>query len=420
MLSETRNAAGRGGEAYTFQHPPQEFNAQYRDPTNGRHQMSGTKYQNLMYERRVFRGNTYANPVMSSGARAELNQREAEEALRRRQAIMRASSLKARKQLEAARRKLATPDPVEGRQHIEMQTEEYLEELTDEIPMETQETQTDPLMDRPPTPKYAPQKTGRDAETQIYEGDLFHFDDAVQPILEVMVGKTLEQAMLEVMEEEELELLRMQQLEFEQRRKEELLEAQRLESMEKRKFEEKERRMKQEMERIQREKETREKLQARQFAKVYMSNLENRVFSRLQDEGWFSDRVLNEVELEFMPWLMNEMDKELEKKRKARGLVDALIREVVSKNVDHVLHSAEEKRKDEDGTSSSNASYPSASPLNGAEVERNRVASFADGFCSGSFNWLGDRVGNRHSSTNTVPSDFASQLQPNQEAERKN
>lgn len=286
-----------------------------------------------MYDRRVYRGNTYANPVMSSGARAELEQREADEALRRKQASQRAVAIKQRKQLEAARRKLATPDPVSGRQHIAMQTEEYLEELTDPIPMETQETQTDPLMDRPPTPKYAPQKTGRDAETQIMEGDLFHFDDAVEPILEVMVGKTLEQAMLEVMQEDELELLRQQQLEFEQRRKEELLEAQRLEGMERRKFEEKERRKKQEMEGIRREKETREKLQARQFAKVYMGNLENRVFSRLQDEGWFSDRVLNEVELEFMPWLLSEVDKELEKKRKARELVDLLIRSVAQNNI---------------------------------------------------------------------------------------
>lgn len=334
MQRAARKADGMT-EAYTFQNPPQEFSPQYRDPAGQK-----AKYGNIMYDRRVYRGNTYASPVMSSGARSELDQREAEEALRRKQAMQRAAAIKRKKQLEAARRKLTTPDPVAGRQHIEMQTEEYLEELTDPIPMETQETQTDPLMDRPPTPKYAPLKTGRDAETQIHEGDLFHFDDAVEPILEVMVGKTLEQAMLEVMQEDELELLRQQQLEFEQRRKEELLEAQRLESMEKRKFEEKERRKKQEMERIQREKETREKLQARQFAKVYMTNLENRVFSRLQDEGWFSDRVLNEVELEFMPWLMSEVDKELEKKRKARALVDTLIRQVVTGNVALVEQSA--------------------------------------------------------------------------------
>lgn len=315
--------------AYSFQQPPQSFSQQpaYRDPSGGGN--GSRKFGNIMYDRRVYRGNTYARPVMSTAAKAEQQQRTMTESLRRKEASQRAASIKQRKQMESARRKLATPDPVEGRQHIEVQTEEYLEELTDAIETETQETQTDPLLDRPVTPKYVPQKTGRDAETQIHEGDLFHFDDAVEPMLEVMVGKTLEQAMLEVMQEEELELLRQQQLEFEQRRKEELLEAQRMEALERRKFEERERRKKQELERLQREKETREKLQARQFAKAFMFNMENRVFSRLQDEGWFADSVLNEVELDFMPWLMSEVDKELEKKKKARGLVDDLIRQVV-------------------------------------------------------------------------------------------
>lgn len=324
--------------AYTFQQPPQGFqNPQYRDPlsaTGGQAGFDSTrKYGNIMYDRRVYRGNTYASPIMSTAARLEQQQRDAEYSQRKKEASLRAASIKRRKQLDAARRKLATPEPVDGRQHVQIQTEEYLEELTDAVETQVQETQTDPLLDRPVTPKYIPQKQGRDAESQINEGDLFHFDDAVEPILEVMVGKTLEQAMLEVMQEEELELLRQQQLEFEQRRKEELLEAQKLEAAEKRKFEEKERRKLQEMERLQREKETREKLQARQFAKAYIQNQENRVFSRLQDEGWFKDRVLNEVELDFLPWLMSEVDKELEKKAKARSLVDALIRQVVEMNM---------------------------------------------------------------------------------------
>jgi len=182
------------------------------------------------------------------------------------------------------------------------------------------------MIDRPPTPLFIPFKVGRDAESQIEEGDLFHFDHEVEPILDVLVGKTLEQAMLEVIQEEEIELMRQQQMEFEQRRKEEVLETQRLEAAEKRKFEEKERRKKQEMTRIRREKETREKLCARMFAKTFLSNLENRVFARLQDEGWFHDSVEREVELEFFPWLLDSMDKELDKARKARSLVDELIR----------------------------------------------------------------------------------------------
>jgi len=128
------------------------------------------------------------------------------------------------------------------------------------------------------------------------------------------------------MQEEEVELMRRQQMEFEQRRKEEVLESQRLEAAEKRKFEEKERRKKQEMARIRREKQSRDKLCARMYAKSFLWNMEHRVFARLEDEGWFHDAVEREVELEFYPWLMDQTEKELDKCRKARNLVDDLIR----------------------------------------------------------------------------------------------
>jgi hypothetical protein len=50
------------------------------------------------------------------------------------------------------------------------------------------------------------------------------FDIEVKPILEVLVGKTVEQALLEVMEEEELSNLRSQQRAFEELRNAELVE----------------------------------------------------------------------------------------------------------------------------------------------------------------------------------------------------
>nr|KAG5704993.1 hypothetical protein BaRGS_022835 [Batillaria attramentaria] len=69
---------------------------------------------------------------------------------------------------------------------------------------------------------------------------LFDFDVEVKPILEVIVGKTVEQSLLEVMEEEELANLRKQQREFEELRNAELVEQQRLEEQERRHKEEKE------------------------------------------------------------------------------------------------------------------------------------------------------------------------------------
>ena len=68
---------------------------------------------------------------------------------------------------------------------------------------------------------------------------LFDFDLEVKPILEVLVGKTVEQSLLEVMEEEELAALKEQQRIFEENRNAELVETQRLEEQERRNREEK-------------------------------------------------------------------------------------------------------------------------------------------------------------------------------------
>lgn len=57
--------------------------------------------------------------------------------------------------------------------------------------------------------------------------------------MEVLVGKTIEQSLLEVMEEEELACLRTQQRVFQELRNNELAEVQRLEEQERRRREEK-------------------------------------------------------------------------------------------------------------------------------------------------------------------------------------
>ena len=87
------------------------------------------------------------------------------------------------RQQEVRRRKIAakrakdqlrprSPDPVEGRKHIDVQTELYLEELSDRVEEADVECQTDAFLDRPPTPLFVPAKTGMDVATQIYEGDV--------------------------------------------------------------------------------------------------------------------------------------------------------------------------------------------------------------------------------------------------------
>ena len=60
-------------------------------------------------------------------------------------------------------------------------------------PEETEvKVQTDDFVPRPPTPPYIAKKTGIDKITQIEDYDLFDFDEEVQPILDVLLSKTVE------------------------------------------------------------------------------------------------------------------------------------------------------------------------------------------------------------------------------------
>uniref|UniRef100_A0A7S0RTI5 Radial spoke protein 3 n=1 Tax=Chlamydomonas leiostraca TaxID=1034604 RepID=A0A7S0RTI5_9CHLO len=269
----------------------------------------GASYSaNIMFDRRVVRGNTYAARILP--ADVSLTDKKS------------TGTGKKRTTRQAPPR---TPEPVDGRRHIDIQTDAYLEELTDTVPEVDNHTQTDAFLDRPPTPLFIPQKTGVDAVTQIENGDLFDFDFEVEPILEVLVGKVLEQGLMEVLEEEELAAMRAHQEHFEQIRNAELVATQRMEAAEKRKMEEKERRLAQERERADRERVVRQKVAASTFARGYLSGIVNTVFGRLQTTGFFYDPLLKEVEEAFMPWLKEQAVAYLEQGVVARQVVKRLV-----------------------------------------------------------------------------------------------
>ncbi|CAD7697653.1 unnamed protein product [Ostreobium quekettii] len=166
-----------------------------------------------------------------------------------------------------------------------------------------------------------------DATTQIEPGDLFDFNFEVEPILEVLVGKTLEQGYMEVLEEEELAEMRAHQEHFEQIRNAELVATQRMEAAEIRKMEEKERRLAQERERLERERVVREKVAASTFARGYLNGIVTTVFDRLERKGFFYDPVEREVENVFMPWLKDETLKKIRNDILMRQLVVSLVKE---------------------------------------------------------------------------------------------
>ncbi|XP_017267352.1 radial spoke head protein 3 homolog [Kryptolebias marmoratus] len=316
------------GGTYTFSSRPRavESRSKYREPPA---EQTQRQYGNIMYDRRVVRGNTYAQHILPTTAQPDLAEVQRQQAVRKR-------ILARRRAAEQLR--LRTPEPLQGRRHTDVQTDLFLEELSEVIEATDTECQTDEFLDRPATPLFIPAKTGKDAETQIEEGELFNFDTEVQPILEVLVGKTVEQSLLEVMEEEELACLRAQQRAFEELRNNELAEVQRLQEQERRRREEKERRIAQQKEVLKKERETAEKVAALVYTQQYLSSLLPAVFGSLRDHGYFYDPVEKDIETNFLPWLVAEAHANLEKRHASRELLDTLICEVTEKRLKEFEH----------------------------------------------------------------------------------
>lgn len=103
------------------------------------------------------------------------------------------------KKVKRAKRvgRTGTPPPAEGRVNCKLQTENYWESLDIDVQSCEAKTQTMPLHELPINPWFTPSKLGEDKGTEILPGDLFNFDCEVQPIVETLVGKVVEQVNLD-------------------------------------------------------------------------------------------------------------------------------------------------------------------------------------------------------------------------------
>jgi len=256
---------------------------------------------NLMWDKRVVRGNTYAAIVTTS--------REATQQLRATQPLKRKTNLKPLEtnDMEGMQADVSTPRPVDGRKHCEIQTDENVELLTDKPPEYEKDTQTDFYIDRPVNRLFMPQKTGEDRETQIWDGELFNFDYEVEPILQVLIGKTLENGRMEVLEEEELRVMKDEQKRYDELRYAEMAEAQRMEAEERRKLDESERRKKQHKLKKDQSVTSHQKLISRILAKEFLKNVRHNGFNILGEQGAFQNDFDFEFNNSFLPWIFSDI-----------------------------------------------------------------------------------------------------------------
>jgi hypothetical protein len=117
--------------------------------------------QNNMYDKRVFRGSTNAAMVLPAGNYPDTlfdNMKERAKA----KAQARAAAAE-----EFFTRDVRTPEPLQGRQNIDIQTDQFVEELTDKAPCYEIGCQTEIKIERPQTPRFMPKKAGVDRSTLV-------------------------------------------------------------------------------------------------------------------------------------------------------------------------------------------------------------------------------------------------------------
>ncbi|MCO5584329.1 hypothetical protein L7F22_038253 [Adiantum nelumboides] len=274
------------------------------------------RMMNLMFDPRVIRGNTQPH-----------HPRKPEQSVHDHPALKKPH----RGKVKSTKSGLITSiEPSTAKKHLDVQTDAYLEEYVEKLSEYDMDTQTDPFLDRPPTPLFIPQKSGPDAGTQIEEGDLFNFDEEVESMLEVLVGRTLEQSVMEVMEEKQLANLHAYQEHFEQIRAAELVATQRMEAAERRINEEKKKRVQQEKKRLEEEKKIKEKTEVQMYVRGYLRKMMDSIFHTLQKLNYFYDPVEREVEEMYFPFLSGEIDNELTNINVARSTLKCMVDQIAS------------------------------------------------------------------------------------------
>ena len=195
-------------------------------------------------------------------------------------------------------------------------------------------------IDRAPDAIFIPNPEGETKCTQIWEGDplLFDYEREVEPILQVLVGKSIEHARIEVIEEYEGAILRKHNKEWQQVKEAELMETQRLEDARQRRNAEVDRRMMQ-MRLAKAQMINDEKRQiSRGFAKSFLRTFKRDTLKVLIDQGAlrrpkdlfmgtrfvprlynqvYSDMLMNDNYYEQMDETLNDVMVDLSKQHKA-------------------------------------------------------------------------------------------------------
>lgn len=292
--------AATTASTYSFSSQPKAVGTRkkYRDPNE---EVDSSQYRDpketcITWDKRVHRGNTYSMYTQNAIKEA----------------------------LELAENPPPPPKRVKGRPKEKSlfdmglpQKERVPVDLTDnltakEVPpeMDTCEAQTDEFLPEPPPEQYQPQKTGVDVTTQVEDEDLFIFDYEVEPILDVLINKTLEQSMMEVEEEYELERMAEFKVEWFQRQAAMMQDWDKQVAEEWVRWNEKEEVMRKKREEKRREAQVLLKIQAMAASHAHLKNLVPSAVRSLSEVA-FPDSKAMAINRIFLPQLLDNVRKQV-------------------------------------------------------------------------------------------------------------
>lgn len=152
-----------------------------------------------------------------------------------------------------------------------------------------------------------PKKTGIDKITQIEDYDLFNYDEEVQPILNVLLSKTIDQACLEVEEEFELEDIMKFKEDFKRRREIEDSEWQHEVKKEITRIKVKNKALENARHKRKQQIETMNKLQCLNVAKNFLANTFRQSMQFLAEKNHWRDTFKDQLHINFQEWLIDSV-----------------------------------------------------------------------------------------------------------------
>ena len=283
--------------------------------------------QNIMYDRRVVRGNTHAALVVPTSMQPDpaIVEREKDDRLKKKAQY---EQMRAMRQDDDERRHL--DDQEMELQSQQLEEEQHNKDAWDNLSNEDEavnESQLEPdfVVDRPPTPEFIPNEQGVDKETQVIDTELFDFELEVEPILQVLVGKSTENARVEVIEEWEQDNLSTHKKKFLQIKEAELMETQRMEAARNRRRREMERRALQHKTAKDQRYRGSLKMTARSMAKKFLAPLRNDTFTELQQQGILRDPRQYSLIAHFLPTLQSMAEESISRQTEIVEDVDGFL-----------------------------------------------------------------------------------------------